>query len=104
MKTDTIAEILGASVYSTCDAQSIETFYTGDFLSRVMGKAPSGCAWITVMNNINVAGVAVLADVAMIILCEGVIPVDELIERCKTEKIGLLATELPAYEVCKRLG
>lgn len=103
MNVSEIIEVLGAKEYSACKTDKIASFYVGDFLSRVMGKAPSGCAWITVMSNINVAGVAVLADVAMIVLCESVVPAEDLIDRCKSEGIGLISTELSAYEVCKKL-
>lgn len=103
MTEKTLIESIDATVYAPSGKEEINAFYAGDFLSRVMGKAPSGCAWITVMNNINVAGVAVLADVAVIVLCEGVEPVSELVARCKTENIGLVSTRLSAYEVCKKL-
>lgn len=103
MKVKDIINVLNAAEHAPCVRENIDSYYVGDFLSRVMGKAPSGCAWITVMNNINVAGVAVLADVGLIIMCEGVQPVAELIERCKTENIGLISTSFSAYEVCKNL-
>ncbi len=103
MTTKALVESIDATLYAPCAKDNIDAFYVGDFLSRVMGKAPSGCAWITVMNNINVAGVGVLADVAMIVLCEDVHPAEDLIERCKTENIGLVSTKLSAYEVCRNL-
>ena len=46
--------------------------YVGDLLSWVMGRARSGQAWITIMSNINTVAVASLADVACVILAEGV--------------------------------
>ena len=44
--------------------------YCGDLLSWVMGRAPAGCVWLTVMGNVNAIAVAVLADVACILLTE----------------------------------
>lgn len=44
--------------------------YCGDLLSWVMGRAQEGDAWLTVMGNVNAVAVAVLADVACIILTE----------------------------------
>ena len=35
-----------------------------DLLSVAMGKAPAGCAWVTVMGNMNTLAVATLADAA----------------------------------------
>lgn len=79
-------------------------FYVGDFLSRVMGKAPADSAWITVMSNVNVAGVAVLAEIKIIVLCEGVTPSEELIDRCKEQQIAVVTTDLGAYECCRLLS
>lgn len=77
--------------------------YAGDFLSRVMGKAPSNCVWLTVMSNVNVAGVASLAEVGAVVLCEDVVPDDNLVERCEQERIALLTTPLTVYEACVAL-
>ena len=50
----------------------ISGVYIGDLLSWVMGRANSGDAWLTIMSNMNIIAVASLADVACIILAEGV--------------------------------
>jgi hypothetical protein len=78
--------------------------YAGDFLSRVMSRAPSGCVWLTVMSNVNVAGVAALAEVSAVVLCEGVKPDAQLTEKCRQEGISLLTTSLGMYEACVRLA
>ena len=44
--------------------------YCGDLLSWVMSKASEGDAWLTVMGNVTSIGVAVLTEVACIILTE----------------------------------
>ena len=44
--------------------------YCGDLLSWVMSRANEGDCWLTVMGNVNSIGVAVLADVACILLTE----------------------------------
>lgn len=51
--------------------RKIQYGYCGDLLSWVMGRAKSGNAWITIMNNINVVAVASLADVTCVIFAEG---------------------------------
>lgn len=79
-------------------------FYVGDFLSRVMGKAPSNSVWITVMSNVNVAGVAVLAEIKIVVLCEGVAPAPQLVDRCREENIALVTTDKGAYECCRLLA
>lgn len=77
--------------------------YVGDFLSRAISRASADCCWITIMNNVNVAGVAVMADVAVIVICDGVVPDERLIEKCKEENIGLVTTDKDVYSVCKTL-
>ncbi len=72
--------------------------YCCDLLSLVMGRAPAGCAWVTVMGNVNSIAVAVLADVACIILAEGA-SLDKLaLERAKEQGITVLRTTLPVFE------
>lgn len=102
MTAKELADKLGGEAVNVSDAD-INGLYAGDFLSRVMGKAPSGCAWLTVMNNVNVAGVAVLADIGAIVLCEGVRPIDQLTDKCKEEGISLVTTGLSVVEAVKAL-
>lgn len=72
--------------------------YAGDLLSWVMGRAKEGDAWITIMSNVNIIAVAALADVACIILTEGV-GVDEDIIKTAVEKgVNVLSTDLTTYE------
>ena len=82
----------------------VKAFYAGDFLSRVMGKAPSDSVWITVMGNVNVAGVAVLAEIKTVVVCEGVVPAPQLVEKCKEENIALVTTDKGVYECCRLVG
>ena len=78
--------------------------YCGDLLSWVMGRAPADGAWLTIMSNVNVAAVAALADVACVILTEGVVPDQPLLDRAKMQGINLLGTELGSYECAGKLS
>jgi hypothetical protein len=77
--------------------------YAGDLLSWVMGRAGKDCAWITIMSNANVAAVAVMAEISMVILAEGVRPDPELLRRAELEGVALYSSPLSAYELCWRL-
>lgn len=69
-----------------------------DLLSIAMGRAPAGCAWVTVMGNINTLAVASLADAACIIMAEGA-ALDEAAEKkAKEQEITVMKTELPIFE------
>ena len=74
----------------------VEGGYCGDLLSWVMGRAPAGGAWLTIMSNVNVAAVAALA--------EGVVPDPPLLDRAKAQGITLLGTELSVFDCAVRLG
>ena len=78
--------------------------YIGDLLSWVMGKAQSGDAWITIMNNINIVAVASLTDCACIILCEGVSVDESVIEKSNNEEIIILKSDETAYDLALKLG
>lgn len=78
--------------------------YCGDLLSWVMGKAPMDCAWLTIMSHINVAAVASLTDAACVILTEGVVPDDALLQKTRTQGGNLLGTGLSTYQCAVRLA
>ncbi len=100
MKQSEIIAALDAQVHNLNESAEVLSVYTGDFLSRVMGKAPEDCVWLTIMNNANVAGVAVLAEIPMIVLCEGVMPDNMLLAKAADEKITLATTKYSAYKAC----
>lgn len=77
--------------------------YVGDLLSWVMGRADADVAWITIMSNINVTAVAVLADVACVILAEGVKPDADMLSSAKEKGINVLLSPMPAYLTAKIL-
>jgi hypothetical protein len=77
--------------------------YCGDLLSWVMGRALPGQAWVTIMGNLNVAAVARLADTSCVILAEGVVPDQQLLNRARGEDIPLFNSELSAFELCWRV-
>lgn len=102
MKLNKIVERLNARVFHMGNTErEIQGGYAGDFLSFVMGRAPADCAWFTVMTNINVSAVATLADVGVVVLCEGVEPSDPLMEKAVEHNINLIGTELDIFEAVR---
>ena len=87
MKVSELIKKLNMTVLTDPDFsdRDISGCYIGDLLSWVMGKAQSGDAWITIMNNINIVAVASLADVACIILCEGVSADETVIHKANND-------------------
>ena len=82
----------------------MEGGYCGDLLSWVMGRAPAGGAWMTIMSNVNVAAVAALTDTACVILAEGVTPDAPLLDKARAQGITLLGTELSVYDCAVKLS
>jgi len=82
--------------------KEIVSGYAGDFLSNTISRAGDNCIWFTVMNNVNVAAVALLVDCAVICLCENVSPDNSLLEKAKNQKINIIGTELNMYSAIKR--
>ena len=68
--------------------REISTVFCCDLLSIAMGRAPAGCAWVTVMGNMNTLAVAALADAACIIMAEGVGYAGRILHRRHGTAIG----------------
>ncbi len=101
MKISELKDKLGLELLTDkdFDDRDITGCYIGDLLSWVMGKASSGDAWITIMNNINIVAVAALTDVSCIILCEGVGADAEIINKANSQGIVILKSEKTAYQL-----
>ncbi len=80
------------------EMRTITKPYCCDLLSAAMRLAPEGGAWCTVMNNNNTLAVAALADCSCVILCDGISPQEEVVEKAKEQRICLFKTELPEFE------
>ncbi len=78
--------------------------YVGDLLSWVMGRANAGDAWITIMSNQNIVAVASLADVACIILAEGVTAEPEVVATAEKRGINILSSDADSFSLAATLA
>jgi len=69
--------------------------YCGDLLSDVMARAPIGCVWMTVQGHVNTVAVAVLREMAAIVITGGREP--------DAETVPLLQSPRSAFELAGRL-
>jgi len=69
-----------------------------------MAKAQAGSVWVTLQSHSNIVAVASLADMAGIILTEGMEPDPATIEKANEEGIPILTTELTTFTVVSRLS
>jgi hypothetical protein len=77
--------------------------YAGDLLSVAMASARHGDLWLTTQSHANVVAVAVLLDLAAVIITGGASPDATTAERANAEGVVLLTTAEPTFAVGGRL-
>jgi len=77
--------------------------YVSDLLSDVMANAKAGDLWVTLQTHQNIVAVASLKEIAGIIIIGGREPEKATLAKAEEEKIPILLTNLPAFEVVGRL-
>ena len=78
--------------------------YCGDLLSDVMANSVKGAVWLTVQVHQNIVAVAVLKELAAIILVNGRQPDEETKTKSEDEQIPILVTPLSAYQLAGQLN
>jgi predicted transcriptional regulator len=79
--------------------RSVKSGYCGDLLSDVMANAPEGCAWLTIQSHQNIIAVAVLREMACIIITGGHSPDAEAVGKAENEGIPVLLWPGSAYKL-----
>jgi predicted transcriptional regulator len=77
--------------------------YSGDLLSEIMANAPIGCVWLTIQGHQNIVAVAVLREMAAIILTGGQTPDVETIKKADQEEIPILLWPRSGFKLAGRL-
>lgn len=83
--------------------REVKTGYCGDLLSEVIANAPEGCAWMTVQGHQNIVAVAVLRNMAAIIITGGQRPDDETIKKADHEGIPVLQWPDSSFSLAGRI-
>lgn len=100
-----ISDIIEKSAFKViCEgdtSKSADKVFCCDLLSIAMSRAPAGCAWVTVMGNVNTVAVCVLADVPLLIMAEGMTLDEASLSRAGAEKITVLATDMAVFDAAK---
>ncbi|MBQ9265090.1 MAG: AraC family transcriptional regulator [Clostridia bacterium] len=84
--------------------RTVSCGYTCDLLSWVMAHGEEGMAWVTVQTHMNVVAVAVLADMACVIMPENIDMPKESIDKAADEGLVILKSPLTAYAICGRMA
>lgn len=77
--------------------------YAGDLLSDVMAHGGENVLWITIQIHPNIVAVAVLKDLAGVVISGGRTPEPETVQRAEKEGLPLLGSTLGAFELAGRL-
>lgn len=105
----TVAEIIEKKMFEVVnDGGNGDTEITKpfacDLLSFAMSKASSGCAWFTVMGNMNTIAVSVLTDCACVVLCEGATLDAAAAAKAEQQNVTVLsAGDMPIFEAALSL-
>lgn len=105
MKVNELAALLNAQNIvenANLDAE-VTCGYTCDLLSWVLAHGKQGMAWITVQTHVNVVAVAVLMEMACVLLPEGVELDEAALAKACDEGLAVLRCPQTAYELCGRM-
>ena len=83
--------------------REIKGGYCGDLLSDVMANSPIGCVWLTVQTHQNIVAVAVLREMAAVILTGGRAPDQETVSRADAEGIPLLLWPASSFDLAGKI-
>ena len=81
----------------------VESVFCCDLLSLAMSRARAGCAWVTVMANLNTVAVATLPDAACLVFAEGIPPPEGCVAKAAEEGIAVYTSPLPVYETARAI-
>ncbi len=105
MKISELAQRLELHALALPDeTREVGGVYVGDLLSWVMGRASVDDVWITIMSNINIVAVASLSDVACIVLAEGVVPEEDILETARAKGVNIYSSPMSAYDLCASIS
>lgn len=78
--------------------------YTCDLLSWVMAHGQPGMAWVTVQTHMNVIAVALLLEMACVILPEGIMPEPSTLQKAEEEGIAVCSSRKTAFALCAAMA
>jgi len=79
--------------------REVKGAYVSDMLSDVIGNSKEGFLWITIQVHLNIIAVASLKNLSGIILVNGRVPAEETLKKAIEEKIPIMTSPLPAFDL-----
>ena len=101
MKISEFVDLLQLKVLTdgNCLDREISGVYICDLLSWVMSHADKGDVWITVHTHLNIVAVALLVELACIVVPEDIKVEEATIKKANEEGIVILSSEKTAYQI-----
>lgn len=103
MKLSSIIESLPIKELTTYNDVNVIGAYTSDLLSDVIANSKQDQLWITLHGHQNVVAVALLKDLAGIVITGGYKPDENMLEKAKDENIAVFTTKLNTFEFSGKL-
>ncbi len=105
MKLDDIVK--SCNLHVVCGEESLENEvnggYASDLLSDVMAHSKKGDIWVTLQVHPNIIAVAKLKEIVGIIMINGRKPEQETINKARSERLPIMTTDLPAFELVGKI-
>lgn len=105
MTLQDVCAVLKAEVHcgSANLSREAESGYASDLLSEVMAGAKVGQLWFTVQTHPNIAAVALLANLAAVVITGGHKPEAATVAKAEAEGLPILSTDYQTYEALQVL-
>ena len=105
----TLKQIIDIKIFTAVNIgrdteRTVTKLYSCDLLSMALVKATVGCAWFTVIGNVNTIAVAVHTDCSCIVLCEGIKLDDYAYKKAVEHGVTVLCTDMPVFDAAIMLS
>jgi hypothetical protein len=106
MKLKEVVDALHLSARTGGDQldQDVTGGYVGDLLSDVIANSKAGNIWITMQVHANIVAVALLKDLAGIIIVQSRQPAEDTLKKATEEHVPIFVSDFPAFETAGRLS
>lgn len=104
MRLVNIAQSLGLKAKTEVAADvEVTGGYASDLLSDVLAHAKNGAVWVTNHKHANIVGVAVMLNLAGVIISGGIDPDPATLQKAVEENVPLYTTDMSMFEVAGKL-
>jgi hypothetical protein len=104
MTFEELKERVGGTTVVDNPEATINSAYTSDLLSDVMGHCGDESVLVTIQNHLNAIAVCTLAGIEAIVLCHDRQPPDDMVEAARREGVGIMTTPLSQFAVSVKLA